>query len=676
MAIVSLVSVATTPMPLNYEIGDEPVPGYRLTSFLGQGGFGKVWRSTAPGGTEAALKIIDIRGVEGKKEFRSLRLVKRIHHPNLVPITAVWLKSDDGKILDDAFAEHDQLPLGLEPTERLADTLPSLSGDNTPRAVELIIAMGLGDRSLYDRLDQCRREDLDGIPCDELLGYMEEAAKAIDFLNSPVHDLGAGPVAIQHCDIKPHNLMVVANSTQVCDFGLARDMGVTRTTTSSAATLAYAAPECLDGKPSAATDQYSLAVSYYELRTGKLPYRTETYLAVTADVLSGNLDFSKAPEAERKVLHRATALDPANRYSSVTEMVASLRRAAETARQHSDAPAKKSSVIKLSLFAAAAVLVALTAWLIFDPAARSSLLGLLGRADGNANPTDDAAPSEAEALLATATAHVEKGEFDQAVGCIERIGVVDPDYKSRPDYARAYLGRGTEYLAAGDFPKAIDDFSDGLVHDPDDARLYSRLGTAWFYLGDWSNVVASCTKAIQIDANDLDLVNRGRAYKKLEILPNAIADFQKAATVNPENGDAHYLLAECYLEANAYNEATDAYTSAIGQHANTDNPLYALAHAHLWRGYCFLEMDELDRADDDFTNTLNARAGLNPGDLEDISRTLHQLAAALARADRLLDAIRWEEKAVELATGQSQQEYQLRLDDYQARALDPPSPNP
>ena len=80
------------------------------------------------------------------------------------------------------------------------------------RAAELIIAMGLGDQSLYDRLLECRQQGLSGIPVEELFGYLEDAAEALDFLNSPVHELGSGPAAIQHCDVKPHNLMIVGGS--------------------------------------------------------------------------------------------------------------------------------------------------------------------------------------------------------------------------------------------------------------------------------------------------------------------------------------------------------------------------------------------------------------------------------------------------------------------------------
>ena len=81
--------------------GDEPIPGYRLERFLGRGNFGEVWRARAPGGTTAALKFLDLSGKNGLREFRGIKRVKGIKHANLMPITAIWMLDEDGKLLDD-----------------------------------------------------------------------------------------------------------------------------------------------------------------------------------------------------------------------------------------------------------------------------------------------------------------------------------------------------------------------------------------------------------------------------------------------------------------------------------------------------------------------------------------------------------------------------------------------
>ena len=60
--------------------------------------------------------------------------------------------------------------------------------------------------SLDQRLRQCRAEGLPGIPRDELLRYMADAAEALDFL-SQRHNL-------LHLDIKPENLLMSGRSHQ------------------------------------------------------------------------------------------------------------------------------------------------------------------------------------------------------------------------------------------------------------------------------------------------------------------------------------------------------------------------------------------------------------------------------------------------------------------------------
>ncbi|HET6880117.1 MAG TPA: protein kinase, partial [Pirellulales bacterium] len=318
-------------MTKEFKIGDEPVPGYRLGKFLGRGGFGEVWRAVGPGGTEVALKSIALDRKQGMKEFRSLRLVKRIHHPNLVPILAFWLIDSEGHPLDD---ENIDL-LGSNIIDSRggpnAVAVTATMQFNAARPELLIIAMGLGEKNLLDVLKDHQAKGLPGIPLEELLDYMEGSARAIDFLNTARHNLGGDqPVAIQHCDIKPQNIMLVGDAVQVCDFGLARSLTDVRST-SVAGSIAFGAPELFwENKPTHATDQYSLAITYYELRTGQLPFGPDmAAIEVMQAHRDGKLDLHHLNDAERSVIKRATTPAPAGRFEKTIDMVRALRRATQ-----------------------------------------------------------------------------------------------------------------------------------------------------------------------------------------------------------------------------------------------------------------------------------------------------------------------------------------------------------
>src|ERR1051326_1445272 len=217
-------------MLATYTQGDEPVPGYRLVRMLGWGRFGEVWLARAPGGFEAALKFIGLGNKHGIKEYRAIRLFKQLRHPNLVPLNALWLKDKQGNFIDDDVVED--------------------TANLDAQAAELILAMGLGDKSLFERLKECHEQHQPGVPASELLAYTEQVASVLDFLHRPVHDFGHGPVGLQHCDVKPQNILVVGGSAQICDLGVARVLGDSEASPAMGS-AAYIAPECIsDGRPS------------------------------------------------------------------------------------------------------------------------------------------------------------------------------------------------------------------------------------------------------------------------------------------------------------------------------------------------------------------------------------------------------------------------------------------
>jgi serine/threonine protein kinase len=288
---------------VRYQVGDLPVPGYRLEGFLGAGSYGEVWKAVGPGGVPCALKFISMDSKSGLKEFRSIRLVKKLQHPNLCPVQAIWLRDPDGNVLSDT--GEDSISIRLMGPK------------------ELVIAMGLGQKSLAQRLEECRAKG--GIPPRELLRYVTDAAKGIDYLNNPDHDLGEGPAAIIHCDIKPANLLIVGGGVQVCDYGVAKALAPDSKKTFAAGTPAYAPAELINNEPTAQTDQYSLAITYYELRTGRLPF--DEAKAITANLM-GLLDLSGVGPDEQAVIRQATHKQPVKRFESCEEFVEALKVAA------------------------------------------------------------------------------------------------------------------------------------------------------------------------------------------------------------------------------------------------------------------------------------------------------------------------------------------------------------
>jgi formylglycine-generating enzyme required for sulfatase activity len=180
----------------------------------------------------------------------------------------------------------------------------------------LIIAMELGERTLLNRLQEAVAQGLPGLPLEELLEAMREAAKGLDHL----HKLG-----LQHRDVKPANFLLVGEGVKVADFGLAKLLEHTVTTVSGGGmTPAYAPPEFFRNQVSRWSDQYSLAVTYCQLRGNRLPIKGGHLASLMAGHLSQPPDLSMLPAAERRAVARALAKKPEDRWPTCREFIEAL----------------------------------------------------------------------------------------------------------------------------------------------------------------------------------------------------------------------------------------------------------------------------------------------------------------------------------------------------------------
>ncbi len=150
---------------------------------------------------------------------------------------------------------------------------------------------------------------------------MREAAKGIDYLNEPHHPSAAGgSVGVQHKDVKPQNLLLMGGSVKVADFGLAKLLEHTVISAGGGLTPLYAAPEFFNGQATRWSDQYCLAVSYCQLRGGRLPFEGSG-----AEVMAGHLtqlpNLAMLPECERPAVARALAKRPEERWPTCRAFV-------------------------------------------------------------------------------------------------------------------------------------------------------------------------------------------------------------------------------------------------------------------------------------------------------------------------------------------------------------------
>src|SRR5581483_2977652 len=134
-----------------------------------------------------------------------------------------------------------------------------------------------------------------------------------------------------HRDIKPENILLLQKHVKVADFGLARVLEGTRSlmSMSVSGTPAYMAPEVWYGKFSPHSDQYSLAVSYAELRLNRRLYPGKAYVELMRFHTEDAPDLAPLPEPEQRALLKALSKNPSERYKTCLEWAQALEEAAK-----------------------------------------------------------------------------------------------------------------------------------------------------------------------------------------------------------------------------------------------------------------------------------------------------------------------------------------------------------
>ena len=220
--------------------------------------------------------------------------------------------------------------------DRFLNEIRISSGLNHPHIVTLIdsgeaagtlfyVTPFLGEPTLRARIDR------DGaLPLTDALEIARDIASAL----AHAHSHG-----IVHRDIKPENILMAGREAIVADFGIARaflasaDARVTQTGF-GVGTVHYMAPEQAFGSADSRSDIYSLGCTLFEMVTGRslssvrsTPSDPGSIPGVLPPVRESRID---APAALERLVARATALNPSDRYQTATELLEALERVAAT----------------------------------------------------------------------------------------------------------------------------------------------------------------------------------------------------------------------------------------------------------------------------------------------------------------------------------------------------------
>ena len=227
------------------------------------------------------------------------------------------------KVLQSRLTDND-----LQTFLKEARTVASLAHPHIVRVLEF----GEEGHTPYLVMDYCpnntlrqRHQKGTRVSLFECVSYVKQIAEALQYAHER---------KIIHRDVKPENMLIGQNNNiLLSDFGIATISQSSRYSRRQdiGGTIAYSAPEQLQGKASFASDQYSLAIVLYECLTGKLPYQG-SFSEIASQHLVAPVPTIRdvvpsLPIAVEQILQKALAKDPQQRFQNVHDFAIALEQA-------------------------------------------------------------------------------------------------------------------------------------------------------------------------------------------------------------------------------------------------------------------------------------------------------------------------------------------------------------
>jgi len=228
-----------------------------------------------------------------------------------------------------------------------------------------------------------------------------------------------------------------------------------------------------------------------------------------------------------------------------------------------------------------------------------------------------------------------------------------------PQHWRAVHNRGVSYATAGKHEEAMRDFDRTLELNQSYPNAWFNRGELRYEQGDYVGAISDYDRALELAPEDTAAYNsRGHAYYRTNRFREALADYGQAVRFDPANGaaltnrgDAHADMGNFGAAARDYREAIRvspklgrAYQSAAWLMATCPQSQFRNARLALDAAEKAIEID----GDGDY-------------------RYLETLAAAQAAAGEFEDAVKTQERAIELAPHDAATRNQERLTLYRRK---------
>ncbi len=291
------------------------VGDYLLVRSLGKGGFGEVFQGEQPAvGLQAAIKLIHSEAIAGEDADSAVRRFEHearalatLNHPNIVRLMQF------GEHGGAPYMAMEFVPSGLTLSRAIR------SGEVKGRALDLELK-----RSILDQL-------LDGLQAAHTAGIVHRDIKPANLMLQPVH---GNPAFVR-----------------ILDFGLAKFLEDGSSTSISAGTPLYLAPEQVERKHIGPwTDLYAVGVVAYLLLFGVLPFSAQSQEELIVQKFDGDFDVLSAvrhldlPPSLQRLLSRVLCTEVEGRIQSASVLQAGLARELAVLGSPADAEAPEVGV--------------------------------------------------------------------------------------------------------------------------------------------------------------------------------------------------------------------------------------------------------------------------------------------------------------------------------------------